>query len=176
MFMYLKSIVLMFTLLFYSGCEVYDQGFDLGSGIDECVASGGNCVEPTGSGLLSLNISNPSPYSVKSVSNCRFDISGFCNEADFSENIIEYTILDPANNYNVLRPTIKIVNACKRGRFRFQVDDSRASTPTMPPYCVSINFNLLKTIRVEVVGRDLAGVEQRNPLAAQKDIDVISLQ
>ncbi len=158
-----KVLALLVVSLWVTGCEVYNDGFDLGSGIDECEASGGNCVEPTGSGLLSLNISNASPYTVKRPTNRLFDLSGLCNEADFSENIIEYTIIEPTTDA-VLYPTVQLFNACKRGKFRVQIN---IPAPT--------NVNQLKRIRLEIVGRELDGTEQRNPLAAQKDIDVISL-
>lgn len=163
MFKSIKLLILISAPLWFTGCEVYNDGFDLGTGIDQCEASGGNCVDPTGAGLLQLSISNSDPYSVDNSANRIFDIAGLCNEADFSENIIEYTVIEPSNQ-SVIQPTVQLFNACKRGKFRIQVN---IPAPT--------NVNQMKTIRLELVGRELDGTEQRNPLAAQRDINVISL-
>lgn len=155
--------------IFLLGCEIHDQGFDLGSSTDPCIASGGNCVEPNGSNLLALSIINPSPTVVRSTNNCAgaansnlciFDITGLCNEADYPENIIEYRVFDIQTDVNLIGVT-RLFNICKRGKYKFQVgldaDDVRT----------------VKRLRVEILGRDLNGVEARNTLAASKDVDLL---
>lgn len=153
------------------GCDVYDEGFDVGSATDECEAAGGNCEEPTGANLLALSISNSNPATLKLATACSgpgatcvFDISGLCNEADYSQNIIEYRVYDHNNNNAPIVNLKKAYDICDRGKFRLQVSVSLG--------CVRTS----KRLEIEIVGKDLQGTEFRNPLAARRDVDLLFIQ
>lgn len=165
----MKGLLLFIFFLSLSACAVYDEGLDLSSVDNECEQSGGLCEEPTGSGLLNLVISNQNPYSVKNPTNRRFDLTGYCNEADFPQNVIEFTVFRPSNN-SIIIPLTRASNLCKRGKFRIQVD-----LPANDPMGTAVNVQQINRVRLELVGVDLNNVEYRNTLAAQKEIDVISL-
>ncbi len=164
-----KFLVGLALPILVAGCEVLDQGFDLSTDIDPCIDARANCVEPTGANLLALSISNSNPALVKSSDNCAgtgsiciFDISGLCNEADYPENIIEYRVYD-VNSLVDLIPVTRIVNICKRGRFKFQVGLAAGDVSTA------------KRLSVEIIGRNLTGTEDRNTLAARKEVDLLLL-
>lgn len=161
--MLLKYPILLLVIAIYSSCEVTSQGYDLSNADDACKASGALCDEPTGAALLSLSISNANPYTVKNPANRVFDIAGLCNEADYSENIIEYTVIEPSTN-TIVVPTTKAYNLCKRGEYRIQI---YIPTPA--------NVNIVNRLRLELVGKDLNGNEDRNPLAAQREVDLLSI-
>ncbi len=169
----IKKISLYFIgLYFLSGCEVYDEGFDLTNSSDPCLESGANCSEPNGSNLLALSVTNTNPVVVKSSNGCAnsfvpalnlicvFDISGLCNEGDYSQNIIEYRVYSIDTGVDVL-PITSLSNICKRGRFRFQVGVAAGQVQTA------------KRLSIEILGRDLAGIEARNPLAARREVDLL---
>lgn len=158
-----KSLTFASLFALTSACEISNEGFDISAANDQCEASGALCTDPTGAGLLALSISNSSPYSVKNPNNRRFDIAGLCNEADYSENYIEYMVTEPGSGNNIV-PITKVFNICNRGRYRIQVN--------LP---LTANPNIINRLRLELVGLTLTGEESRNPLAAQREIDLISL-
>jgi hypothetical protein len=162
-----KVLAIFILLGFNLGCEVYDEGFDLSSASDPCLESGANCSEPNGSNLLALSITNTNPAIVKSSNLCMltggvciFDIAGLCNEADYSQNTIEYRVFNIDTNADIL-PITPLFNICKRGRFRFQVGVPATSVQTV------------KRMSVEIVGVDLNGVQARDPLAARREVDLL---
>jgi hypothetical protein len=162
-------LILIFSL--NTGCDVYDEGFDISSATDECEASGGNCEEPTGANLLALSISNSNPATLKLATpcsgpgaTCLFDIAGLCNEADYAQNIIEYRVYDHTNNNVPIVNLKKAYDICKRGKFKLQVSVSLGCVRTA------------KRLEIEIVGKDLQGTEFRNPLAARRDVDLLFIE
>lgn len=164
-----KTLTVLALFSLNLGCEVYDEGFDLSTASDPCLEAGANCSEPNGSNLLAISISNTNPAIVRSstlcdpavaTSTCTFDISGLCNEADYSQNTIEYRVFNIETNADIL-PITPLFNICKRGRFRFQVGVPAGQVLTV------------KRMSVEIVGVDLDGEEARNPLAARREVDLL---
>jgi hypothetical protein len=162
--MYLLALFFLINL----GCAVYDEGLDLSS-VNECEQSGGLCEEPTGSALLSLAFANSDRYSIKNPTNRRFDLNGYCNEADFPQNVIEYTVFRPSDN-SIIIPITRAQNLCKRGKFRLQVD-----LPLNDPMGNPVNVQQISRVRLELVGLDLNNIEYRNTLAAQHTVDIVSI-
>lgn len=156
-------------LPFLMGCSFYQEGYNLQTDISECEASGGNCSEASGAGQLGLHIANKQPYVIQNGSVREFDISGLCNEGDFPENVIEWSLYHVDSNTPV-HTSQRILNACKRGKFRFQVSIDGAYPADNAAY------NQIHRVTVELIGRDINGTEHRNVLAARRQLDLLALE
>lgn len=150
-------------IFWLSGCDIYEDGYDISGAIDPCEMSGADCENPSKAQMLALSIRNSNPYSIPILENRVFDIGGFCNEAGFAENIIEYSVSQPSSGISIFE-TQKAFNLCKRGRYRIQVQ--------IPD---GFDVNIINRLTLELVGRNIIGEEFRNPLAARRNIDLISI-
>ena len=142
---------------------MYQEGYSLNTDISECEASGAECESATGAGLLGIFIAGNDPHVINRAAARRFDINGLCNEGDFPENYIEWSLFHTESSHPV-HTSQRIFNGCKSGRFRFQVDITGAYPSSDPRY------NQQHTLVIAVIGRDINGTEYRNTLAGQKEI------
>lgn len=147
------------------GCDVYQEGYSLQTDVSECEASGAECESPTGAGLLGIFIAGNDPHIINRAAARRFDINGLCNEGDFPENYIEWSLFH-TDSGDPVHTNQRIFNGCKRGKFRFQVD----ITGVYPSG--DTRYNQRHRLVVEVIGRDINGTEHRNVLSAQKSIEL----
>lgn len=166
---WVNPILFLFLGLSLAGCELYQEGYSLQSDVSECEASGADCSTATGANLLGLHISNPQPYTIPRANVRHFDISGLCNEGDFPENVLEWSV-HHVDSGLAIHTNQRIFQACKRGKFRFQVSIDGAHTPTNAP-----EYNQIHRVTVELIGRDINGTEHRNTLAARRYLDLLAI-
>lgn len=156
-------LFLVIGTLSLAACDLYGDGYNLETSVNECEASGADCSTGTGASALGISMSYGDKYTVHNRCTEIFDISGYCNEGDFPENFLEWSLYHDASG-TPIQTNQRILQGCKRGKFRFQVSIDGSPQP-----------NQQHRLTVEIVGKDLQGVEHRNTVAARRNLFLVAL-
>lgn len=171
--MHFLKVILLSGFVVLTACDLYESGLETSSllQIDECEASGGIDCGNTERNPQELVVEGPNPIiPAASTGDCGddsgrycFDISGRCNSGAAPTSSIDIIsmVSDFVSNTDI-KSQSSILNGpvtCQRGKFHMQLALNN-------PPCT------LHRVTIELVTRDLAGVEQTNPLQARKTVDL----